>query len=1068
MSTRYLRSFLLRMESLNHDAHLAPRTFVEPDKDVGSGAGFVDVEFDVDLEERLGAESAHHAVSPRRQRYFHQSLVDLVRSRDMVRVAVLLGDPGSGKSVALRRLGLGLARAALEDERSPVPVYVPLGAFSKDPPTTKGVKALIRRSIEEISPADTELTATLQARLQSGGVVLLFDGMDEMPLHEFSARLKALHEFATLDTKARCLFACRIGDFQEAQFPAQVIRLMPFRRQQIARFLELYLRLDARSAAAWARRLLDPAAQVASLASNPLYLTLVASYVARNDSVPQTQPEIFRSFIEPRLQEAIASAPGAEIEAVRDALGRLALSMTEDATVGTTIPLQEALSRARLDPETGPGVLEVARAAGFVRFGDPDGAFRFLHHRLQEFFAALALASLPAEEVHARLLPHIDDPWWTQIFTLVASQGVGMDPLVRRVLDDSAADAEDTESDRLLQESRLILIGEILQATEQLPSALLLDRLGDAISARYEAAAGLLAELRRVRAVRAIRGPLVSLPRPRAILQECLEGGSLWLQEEAYIALTTGRSGRNDLRPLWSLYKDAFTHNFILRYPSILRAAESEPRLSFLVPHARRAAAINLALLLGVLAAVGVCGWLLGGRAWGFGLLGGAGLLAGINLNHARRRSDPAGVVAMWVRILVAGLVAAATSLALSALTQVIHQLGDGPAAWTRDEWGSIETPTFTVALIAAGLVTAHGLITLVTGGAWRRFARLSWAAAAGFRRGAWTWALSMFVVAIIAHEEGGNVSAIAEPWLVQLSIFLLLAILILAFLLGLRPTTGEFARILGWIRTEFSPQTWRRRLPGVRRTMSWRWFFRGLGEFLGEVAGPLVLVGLFAAASWGLAQFLDAGKKGGFDSLSFWNWGGFVIAALALVALAILALVLLWVWVIEPIKRRIRYSPKREDPNKMPGILSLLSAINDYDLSSARKKTAIRKLAETDTPTEVLVETLSSMPASNVPDHLRAALSRTVNILQERFRQRGHEEPLIRMRREVDMARQMDEGLFRYSSDKKQLRHALAGLRRRWERVEGTAKAFDEVTDDEMRKLFAEPDSERAEEGTS
>jgi predicted NACHT family NTPase len=132
---------------------------------------------DVKLAGRLPSEEEAQAMGRRLSE--PQPLLDLLAANDCL---ILLGDPGSGKTTFLKYLTLVLATGQGEalELGARLPVLVPLSAYATalaeaDMPLDRFIDQYYRDRGVEL-PID----AMLRQALQSGGALLLLDGLDEV------------------------------------------------------------------------------------------------------------------------------------------------------------------------------------------------------------------------------------------------------------------------------------------------------------------------------------------------------------------------------------------------------------------------------------------------------------------------------------------------------------------------------------------------------------------------------------------------------------------------------------------------------------------------------------------------------------------------------------------------------------------------------------------------------------------------------------------------------------------------------------------------------------------------
>ena len=156
--------------------------------------------------------------------------IDAIRDH---RKIVLLGEPGSGKSTVLRWLAVQLALAAQgiavsplapADATPPIPILLPLGQLDRllADPHADPYQVLLQALATELDGGELTpgLSAHLRPALRRGGVILLLDGLDELPAIGAGAqspRVRAAAGIRTLAQKlhARIVVTSRVVPYQQ-------------------------------------------------------------------------------------------------------------------------------------------------------------------------------------------------------------------------------------------------------------------------------------------------------------------------------------------------------------------------------------------------------------------------------------------------------------------------------------------------------------------------------------------------------------------------------------------------------------------------------------------------------------------------------------------------------------------------------------------------------------------------------------------------------------------------------------------------------------------------------------
>jgi predicted NACHT family NTPase len=318
-------------------------------------------------------------------------------------------------------------------------------------------------------PSGTELPQThpaqfiasnLEAMLQVGRVCLIFDALDEMPQDSYQERYQALKEFMVMWEgfgDNRFIYSCRILDY-DPSFSVDEVIIDRFDRARISNFLKQHAPVVARDLY---KRIIDDEA-LEELVSNPFFLQALAyiNMVYPADTrapnplwLPASRGELLKEFIEQLLEREAGIKQRKYLESVEGGLDTLRRFLSELA-----FTLQER-KEGRTSAQTGSlyaiwqkypqwqRLIWISRRARILgKRGEPahdivdtvppnvtpPERIEFIHHRLQEFFAAEELARrLAAGEALSR---YLEDIWWQE--TVVFAVGLIEEPqsIISRML----------------------------------------------------------------------------------------------------------------------------------------------------------------------------------------------------------------------------------------------------------------------------------------------------------------------------------------------------------------------------------------------------------------------------------------------------------------------------------------------------------------------------------------------------------------------------------------------------------------------------------------------------------
>jgi len=361
-------------------------------------------------------------------------------SRDGMTVAnehqylMLLGGPGAGKSTFLRRLGLEALKGKNgKFQHQCLPVILELKQF------TSGVDLLqaIAQEFQHFGfPTSKEFTIKA---LEQGNLLVLLDGLDEVPKEQFNAVIDAVQTFAVHYDKNRFVASCRIAAYRSGFQHFTDIELADFGNEQIRQFICNWFssELDKQSGTAercW-QLLNQPANRAAKeLAQTPLLLTFLCLVYDRIQRLPTNRSKLYNKVLDILLEEWAAEKrvqqdeiyQGLNIDLEKVLLAEIAYEgFSEDQLFFQRRQLVSSIKTFLSDSVDKPKYLDGAAVLDAIAVQQgilverAEDVFSFSHLTLQEYLTALYV-SQDYRHFQPFIKKHLTEKRWREVFLLVA------------------------------------------------------------------------------------------------------------------------------------------------------------------------------------------------------------------------------------------------------------------------------------------------------------------------------------------------------------------------------------------------------------------------------------------------------------------------------------------------------------------------------------------------------------------------------------------------------------------------------------------------------------------------
>jgi NACHT domain len=316
---------------------------------------------------------------------------------------VLVGDPGGGKTTALKSIGLATLDNTLYLESDIIPVFVEIRRYAN---TTCRLEQYLVQVLRDYGFPNADRFIARQ--LEKNQILLLLDGLDEVSDLALSRILTSIREFSNTHPHNRLVISCRIASYdrQLDDISEATIALTAFNDIQISAFVR-HKSFPAGKSAVQLMSILRERPRILAVCRNPLLLTIVTSLYAETDyDLPSSRPEFYESCIEALLRRwdysrEVDRKNRFNISTKMRVLQHLAvtLQMRDNPAADATheeliVIIADLLPSLGLTAGQAEDLLqEIIKNTGLLMYVGPS-RLRFSHLTFQEFFAARELDSL--------------------------------------------------------------------------------------------------------------------------------------------------------------------------------------------------------------------------------------------------------------------------------------------------------------------------------------------------------------------------------------------------------------------------------------------------------------------------------------------------------------------------------------------------------------------------------------------------------------------------------------------------------------------------------------------------
>jgi len=379
-----------------------------------------------------------------------KSLSSALRSSEE-RLILLEGEPGAGKSVALRHLAHVMAEEAKKSRstKSIIPLYINMKTIERPIDVAVDVdliRAHVLKTLNRPNSRDVEefLNDEFARGIEEGTWLFLFDSFDEIPdvLSATSADTsireygQAISDFLSAMNACRGIIASRYfrgpGALGWPKF--RILVLGDEYRRRLIKRADLPKAIE--SELIGQLELAGP--ELALNSRNPMFLGLLCQHMRKEKTFPENAHVVFEDYVETRLtrdQEKLMRRFNVGAVEVREAAEQAAFCMAYHPTLGLS-PARTALAAAMAERGYEGKASTMFDALEFIKLARAEGdandpTFTFAHRRFQEYFATSVVLDAPDIVTPEKLLT---DARWreTAVVMLQTQRGERLERIVAK------------------------------------------------------------------------------------------------------------------------------------------------------------------------------------------------------------------------------------------------------------------------------------------------------------------------------------------------------------------------------------------------------------------------------------------------------------------------------------------------------------------------------------------------------------------------------------------------------------------------------------------------------------
>ena len=345
----------------------------------------------------------------------------------------ILGKPGAGKTTFLKYL---VHQTIVADELNKLPIFITLREW--DARETELLDFIVQQ-FEICNFPDAK--PFIEYLLKTGKAIVLFDGLDEVPLEgdRRAETVQALHDFSRTYLETQIAITCRVAasDYSFTEFT--YIEMADFSEAQVEAYARNWFRKDPDTAKRFLKELnLEENRGVRDLGRSPLLLSMICLAYEATLDIPKRRVELYEEALDALLKKWDSSRKirrdtaykALSLGRKKQMFARLAAAYFDKGIIffpkkEVARKIEEYLKSLPPDAQSGEpdgeALLEAISAQHGILVERAKGIYAFSHLTFQEYYTAKYIAENAHRGTLEALSVHLNDSRWREVFLLTAS-----------------------------------------------------------------------------------------------------------------------------------------------------------------------------------------------------------------------------------------------------------------------------------------------------------------------------------------------------------------------------------------------------------------------------------------------------------------------------------------------------------------------------------------------------------------------------------------------------------------------------------------------------------------------